>query len=208
VYKLAAAIRFKPGMPGDDARRYWLDVHGPMTEAVEPVLVYTQNHVVGKAAFDGYASQWFTDRATCEATVATAQWNEVVEDGAVFQDTGWTMAAAVEEHVVVDGPRAPVKAATLGTLRDGLTPAAWREAAAPLPNVVRHVQNVAIASTVHGGRDGAFDVLTELYFESEAAYLATTRTAGWRAAEASFAPGRAWHAIVAEHVVKDQGLPG
>jgi EthD domain len=212
MYKLAAAIRFKQDIAGDEARRYWLDVHGPMTAAIAPVLVYAQNHVVGRAAFDGYACQWFADRAACDATVATAPWHAVVDDGAVFQDTGWTMAAAVEEHVLVDGHRAPFKVVAVATLGDGRARDTWLDGMArrvgELPPVVRYVQNVAIAPTVHAGRDGAFDVIAELYFESQATYVATTQTKGWRALAADLAARRAWTAVVAEHVVKDQAVRG
>ncbi|HVW18322.1 MAG TPA: EthD family reductase [Solirubrobacteraceae bacterium] len=223
MYKLAGVIRFPREKTASESQAYWRDVHGPLTSVVEPVIAYAQNHVLGpdpvdvpsgggEALFDGYACQWFADEETAEATVATPQWQEVVADGAVFQDTDWTMAGPVVEHVVLDGPLAPFKIVRVGSFGDAVggedRRRAWLDATGPLvaslPGVARYVQDHGLEVT--GGRDGAFAVLDELYFEDEDAYRAARASPEWDAVHASerplFESGWLWSAVVREYVLK------
>lgn len=196
--KAAYVARFRPGLTREQAGRYWTDVHAPMADGLRDMVRYVQSHVTGAidAAhgdapdFDGYACEWWRDRASFEAGMRTPQWREIVEDGPKVFDASSLQgrSVVVRERVVREGPTAPYKLAFFVRFKDGLDPSAaarhWLNVHGPLalrqPEVVRYVQNLVVGSIAADGaitpQRARFDGLAELWFEDEEAWRSCHRT--------------------------------
>lgn len=233
--KAVYVARFRADMTRAQAGDYWTHVHAPMADGLRDMVRYVQSHVTGPVggreeppgglAFDGYACEWWRDRARFEAGMQTPDWATIVADGVEFLDTSSLagMSVIVDENVVAAGAPAPYKLAFFMRFRDDVGREAalahWRgphaAIALELPGLVRYVQNAVAGSLGAGGTitdaRAAFDGFAELWFEDEAAWLAA---AGTEAAErlyrdtfefADMESAASMSASVVERVIKPKG---
>ncbi|MGH7840348.1 MAG: EthD family reductase [Candidatus Binataceae bacterium] len=97
------------GMPLDEFRQYWLDVHGGLGKKVPGFRRYVQCHLIDEAylyatpRFDGVAQIWFDDQAAMRAAFDTAEGKALAADGAKFLETSMTRNFVAQEHLVVAG---------------------------------------------------------------------------------------------------------
>jgi uncharacterized protein (TIGR02118 family) len=216
-------------MAKEDARRHWAEVHGPMCIKTPGIDRYVQNHVVGplplasgvaeeETHFDGYSCGWWADEDAFRASMATPEWQALVDDGANVFDMAWLegMSARVEEHVIVEGPLSPYKVTWVVRFKQGLDPEEarryWRTVHGPMfrgTDIVRYVQNHALEAVGGGGdaRDPLrFDGFSECWFENEDQFLGAIETAQWAAARADgdnvFDMSQMLGAVLHERVVK------
>jgi uncharacterized protein (TIGR02118 family) len=228
MYKVVWIARFPQGMDKADARRHWAEIHGPMC-AKSTIEQYVQNHVVGplpvasgvteeETFFDGYSCGWWTDEAAFNATMASPEWEALVEDGANVFDMAWLegMSARVETHTIVDGPSSPYKVCWIVRFKEGIDKdearTYWANNHGPIVAEVgidRYVQNHAI-EPVGGGGEGRdelrFDGFSECWFADENAFRHAIDTPAWEAlvedGDNLFDMNDMWGAVLRERVVK------
>jgi uncharacterized protein (TIGR02118 family) len=203
MFKSVWGARFQEGVDRDEARAYWTNVHGPLGAKVPGSLAYVQNHLVGavrpdgtpggELAFDGFACEWWADRAAFDRAMRSPEWRAIVEDDAnVFEaGSGDGLSASVEERVLRDGERAPFKLVWFLRFRPGLgrkeADRFWRERHAPLvlavPELTRFVQNLVLGSLGPFGVEGqpvVYDGLSECWFADREAFVRASETAEWQ----------------------------
>jgi uncharacterized protein (TIGR02118 family) len=145
-------------------------------------------------AFDGYACVWFPDRSTFQSSAASPQWSATQADSSSLfdPDSPQSMTAAVEEHVIIDGPMGPFKAVwfvqfTTEIRADAnLTHEAnqyWtrthgRAFGARVPGIDRYVQNHVVEPINNGVKPG-FGGFSECWFRDRAAFNETMGSAEW-----------------------------
>jgi uncharacterized protein (TIGR02118 family) len=206
VLKVVWFARFRDGVAGDDARRHWRDVHGPLGRAVPQVERYVQSHVVeplGERApgFDGYSSCWYADEASLLASFRTPEWAELGPDGERIFDMNWFwgMSAILDERTIVDGPAGPFKTVWVVRFKDEIRRDALRAREAhehwiethgkrlgrAVPGIGRYVQSHCVAPLGAEGADESielqFDGFSECWFEDRAAYERATASPEWEA---------------------------
>ncbi len=228
MYKVAWIARFPQGMSKEAARRHWAEVHGPMC-AKTGVERYVQNHVVGplplvsgvaeeETFFDGYSCGWWADEASFRATMATPEWQALVEDGENVFDMAWLegMSAQVVEYPQVEGPASPYKVVWIVRFKEGMdrdeASAYWRNVHGPIfkgLEIDRYVQNHAVAPVGGGGeaRDPLrFDGFSECWFADEEQFLGAVESDTWAEAvedgQNLFDMSQMWGAVLDERVVK------
>lgn len=199
-FKAIYVASFRRDQTREQAGRYWTEVHAPMADPLDGMVGYIQSHVVGPVGgreepagglrFDGYACEWWRDRETFEAGMASEDWATIVADGPEFLDVGALAGTSlvIDEHVLREGPFAPYKLAFLLRFKDDLevSDAAehWLRVHGPLglrvPGVVRYVQNHVVGSLAAGGvitgERARFDGIAEMWYEDEAAWLEASST--------------------------------
>jgi len=96
----------KPGMPIDEFRRYWLQVHGPLGAALSPVRRYVQCHTWKRSyesgrspAYDGVALTWFHDTQAMRLSAATPEYARLQADEPNFLAAP-TPIIITREHVI------------------------------------------------------------------------------------------------------------
>jgi uncharacterized protein (TIGR02118 family) len=205
--KVIYVARFRADMTREQAGHYWTQVHAPMADSLAGMVGYVQNHVSGPIApgaqepsFDGFACEWWRDRESYEAGMASDAWRAIVADGPEFLDTGALtgMSVAVQECVLADGGHGPApgghKLAFLMRFKDGIERGEaaryWREVHGPLalrqPGVSRYVQNLVTGAIGAGGAIGPlegarFDGLAEVWFADERSWLEAFASEAWAA---------------------------
>jgi uncharacterized protein (TIGR02118 family) len=202
-FKVVYVARFREGMPRDEAREYWTDVHAPMADALPDMYRYVQSHVVGaigaqglkpgaSVPFDGYSCEWWRDRAAFEAGMKTDVWRRIVDDGPeVFEPASLEgMSAALEERVIRDGPTSPYKVVWFANFKPGMSleeaSGHWLNVHAPIalraPGIDRYVQNLVVGSIgTDGVTDGhvGFRGFSECWYADEAAYVRSQESEAW-----------------------------
>ena len=202
-FKVVYVARFREGMPHQEARDYWTDVHAPMADALPDMYRYVQSHVVGaigaqglkpgaSVPFDGYSCEWWRDRASFEAGMKTDAWRRIVDDGPeVFDPASLDgMCAALQERVIRDGPTSPYKVVWFANFKPGMSlqeaSEHWLDVHAPIalraPGIDRYVQNLAVASmNLEGIVDElpAFDGFSECWYADRDAYLRSQESEAW-----------------------------
>ncbi|HLW69597.1 MAG TPA: EthD family reductase [Candidatus Binataceae bacterium] len=95
------------GMPLDEFRRYWIDVHGGLGTKVAGFRRYVQSHLIDEAylyatpQFDGVAQIWFDSHEAMRAAFETPEGRAMAADGAKFLDMSVTRNFVAQEHVVI-----------------------------------------------------------------------------------------------------------
>jgi uncharacterized protein (TIGR02118 family) len=164
------------------------------------MLRYVQSHVVGglpvaadpapeRVPFVGYSSSWFADQAAYERAMASAEWDALVADSPNLFDGGFFvgMSAALEEHVMRDGPVAPYKVCWVTRFRADVDAADarhhWRTVHGPLaleaPGIDRYVQNHAVAALPRG--ELRFAGFSECWFADAETCVAALTSPAWAA---------------------------
>jgi uncharacterized protein (TIGR02118 family) len=98
----------KAGMPIDDFRAYWQNVHGPLCAAVPAVRRYVQNptrrsiYDSGRTpAFDGAAMTWFDSLDALRAAAPTPDFARLREDVEKFVAQDQSPSVLTQEHVIL-----------------------------------------------------------------------------------------------------------
>jgi uncharacterized protein (TIGR02118 family) len=100
----------KPGLPAEQFRQHWRDIHGPLAAKLAGLRRYHQNHVVdreqrginyarGAHGFDGFSQLWFDDVPSMSAAFITEQVQHLGEGEARF--IGELKLVTGIQHVVV-----------------------------------------------------------------------------------------------------------
>jgi uncharacterized protein (TIGR02118 family) len=211
VFKVVWFARFPPGMAGDDAHRYWREVHGPLALPVPQIESYVQSHAVeplgpadvgeGTLRFDGYSNCWFADEASYREAMRTPQWATVAADGPnVFDLASFRgMCAVLDERTIVEGELGPFKTVWVVRFKDEIRddPERAREAhehwvrthgeqfGRAVPGIGRYLQNHCLAALGDDGADPAgelwFDGYSECWFADRDAYELAVGSPEWRA---------------------------
>lgn len=101
-------VNRKAGMPIDEFRAYWREVHGPLCAAVPAVLRYVQNptrrsiYDSGRTpAFDGAAMTWFESLEALRAAAPTAEFERLRADADTFVARERSPGVLAQEHVIL-----------------------------------------------------------------------------------------------------------
>jgi uncharacterized protein (TIGR02118 family) len=229
MFKVVWIARFPQGMDKAEARRYWAEHHGPMCAATT-IERYVQNHVTGpvptvsgvpaeETFFDGYSCGWWSDRAAFDATMASPEWQALVEDGDNVFDMTWLegMSAELEEHTIIEGPSSPFKVVWIVRFKEGMDRAEadnyWLTTHGPIfqsLDIDRYVQNHVVGPLEEGAPVG-FDGFSECWFRDEQQFLNAVNSPTWAEAVEDglnvFDMTQLWGAVLAERVVKTEQQP-
>lgn len=100
-------VTHKPGMPIDEFRSYWREVHGPLCAAIPAVRRYVQNHTrrsiydSGRTpAFDGVAMTWFDSMDALRAAAPTPEFARLRDDVEKFVARDQSPFVLTQEHVI------------------------------------------------------------------------------------------------------------
>lgn len=229
MYKVVALTKFKPDLTIEDARRYWAHDHGDLALTVPGIRHYLQDHWIESldgdddVAFHGNSEIWYDDEASYKSTMASSEWQVLVDDGPNVFDYSTIVSGIVDEHVLLDGARdgGRVKTMWMVRLREDLDPGEarrrWLSEHGPLvlavPGVVRYEQNHASGSADLEGLtedakafEGRLDGFFSIWFTSDAALRDALESEEWvtamRATSGFCASGGVRGVRIAEHVKK------
>jgi uncharacterized protein (TIGR02118 family) len=225
VYKVVWFARMTPELSKDEAFGYWAANHGPLC-ATSGIERYVQNHVTGpvpsvsgvpeeETYFDGYSCGWWSSKDAYEQTMASPEWQALVEDGDNVFDMTWLdgMSAVLREYTIMDGPQSPFKVLWMVRFRPDLdrdyADRYWLNTHGAIfksLDIDRYVQNHVVESTIDGASVG-FDGFSECWFKDEEQFLRAVNSAAWAEAVEDglnvFDMSQLWGAVVKERVVKD-----
>ncbi len=202
MFKSVWCARFQEGIPREQARAYWTNGHGPLGAKVPWSSAYVQNHMVGSVGprgiiesdliLDGFACEWWADRATFDLGMQSPEWLAIVEDDSnVFAEgSGDGLCASVEERLLGDGDRGPFKIVWFLRFLPGLdrkeADDRWQKRHGPLvlevPGMGRYQQNLVLSSLGPFGVEGepvVYDGLSEWWFDDRDSYLRSMETPEW-----------------------------
>lgn len=98
----------KAGMPIDEFRAYWREVHGPLCAAIAAVRRYVQNATRRSIydssrtpAFDGAAMTWFESMEALRAAATTPDFARLREDVDKFVARDKSPSVLTQEHVIL-----------------------------------------------------------------------------------------------------------
>jgi uncharacterized protein (TIGR02118 family) len=229
MYKVVALTKFKPELALEEARRYWAEDHGSLALTVPGIRGYLQDHWIEDLdggedlPFHGNSEIWYDDEAGYEATMASQEWQVLVDDGPNVFDYSTIVSGIVDEHVLLPGARNSGAVKTMWTVRlqEGLDPEEarrrWLVEHGPLvlavPGVVRYEQNHAAKSADLEGLteesrafEGRLDGFFSIWFASEDKLQQALESEEWvratRAASSFAAPAGVRGVRIAEHVKK------
>jgi uncharacterized protein (TIGR02118 family) len=101
-------INRKTAMSSDDFFRYWLEEHGALCAAAEPMRRYVQNHTrrsiydSGRTPlYDGVAMIWFDDTQALRAAAATPEFERLRADVGNFIAQDKSSFLLTREHVIL-----------------------------------------------------------------------------------------------------------
>jgi uncharacterized protein (TIGR02118 family) len=106
--KLIFQLKRKPGMSLADARKYWIEVHGPIVCRLPGLRRYVQCHTVDAAydyaepKWDGVAQLWVDDVAALQRMLDSREFKEGSwPDGGKFLDLTIARSFVAQEHQVI-----------------------------------------------------------------------------------------------------------
>lgn len=109
--KLVSVLYRRPDQAFEESARYWRDVHGPMALKLPGLRAYVQNHAVARPGREpkvlGFAELWFDDEAALRSAFNSDAGQEVVADGANFNDLDRSYGVVVAEVPMLDGTPRP-----------------------------------------------------------------------------------------------------
>jgi uncharacterized protein (TIGR02118 family) len=202
MYKLARVALFAPSISHEDGLQRWRGAHAALGAAVPGVDRYVQNVATAslglvdihdsRPAFDGYACVWFPDRDTFLSSTKSPQWTAMQADSEslLAADPTQSMTAAVEEHVIIDGPMGPFKAVWFVQFSKEIRADADRTREAHqywtsthggafgvrVPGIDRYVQNHVVEGI---GTELGYDGFSECWFQDRAAFDVTMESTEW-----------------------------
>lgn len=108
LVKTVFQLKRKPGMSLADARKYWLEVHGPIVCKLPGLRRYVQSHLLDGAynyaepKWDGVAQLWVDDVAAMQRMLESREFTEGAwPDGEKFLDLSLARSFVAQEHQVV-----------------------------------------------------------------------------------------------------------
>ena len=91
--KVIVLLKKKNGMPSDDFRRHWREVHGPIALRMPGLKHYIQNHAAGDdPPYDGIAELWFDTPADMQSAFTSEAAADAAHDAANF---------LADQHIVI-----------------------------------------------------------------------------------------------------------
>ncbi|MGE0825472.1 MAG: EthD domain-containing protein [Candidatus Binatia bacterium] len=106
--KLIFQLKRKAGWSLADARKYWLEVHGPIVKKLPGLRRYVQSHLIDEAysyaepKWDGVAQLWVDDSAALHALLDSKEFKEGAwPDGEKFLDLSIARSFVAQEHHVM-----------------------------------------------------------------------------------------------------------
>jgi len=189
IYRCGVFSR-RPGMPEDDFRRHWREVHGPLAARLPGLGSYRQNHIVERLyedpqspvqAIDGISQLSFPSVAAMEVSDASPEYAACKQDIPKFQ--GGITILVIEADEVLAGQAGPAKLIWVSTrrpsARDGDLRARWLAAhrgdGRDVPGCRRYVQNFVtdrghpVAAGVPSGDPRGAEAVGEMWFDDAAA---------------------------------------
>ena len=110
MFKVIWLHRFSPELDPDEVRDWWLNHHGALALRASGLRRYIQNHWMdpieetGQRAFDGHVDAWFDSEEAFYETMASPEWQALIEDGPGGFDPGTLtphlIGAPVAEHIM------------------------------------------------------------------------------------------------------------
>lgn len=102
MIKLVITGHRKPGMDGDEFRKYWRETHGPITRKLPRLRKYVLNFAITPPdgtppPCDGFAELWFDDAQALEQAFASPEGQAAVADAENFADSKRTETFVVEQ---------------------------------------------------------------------------------------------------------------
>lgn len=186
MIKNVGLIRFNAEMGRQEGERYWREVHGLLGTKVPKIARYDQSHLAdsvpegmstgqGELPVDGYAALWWADQTAFDESTATPEFTTLGEDTANFLDLSRTSTAFVDERVIKDGERAPIKLTSFATFRSDMSKEEasryWTETHGALTleasGFTRYVQNHVIRDPAPDGAPLTFDGYAEHWFRTK-----------------------------------------
>ena len=108
LVKTVFQLKRKPGMSLAEARKYWIDVHGPIVCKLPGLRRYVQCHLLDAAysyaepKWDGVAQLWVDDVAAMQRMFDSREFKEEAwPDGEKFLDLSVARNLVAQEHHVV-----------------------------------------------------------------------------------------------------------
>jgi uncharacterized protein (TIGR02118 family) len=108
LVKTIFQLKRKPGMSLAEARKYWIDVHGPIVCKLPGLRRYVQSHLLDGAysyaepKWDGVAQLWVDDVAAMQRMFDSPEFKEGAwPDGEKFLDLSVARNLVAQEHHVV-----------------------------------------------------------------------------------------------------------
>ena len=102
-------VKRRPGMPLEDFRRYWREVHGPLAARIPVLRRYEQNHLAIDAyadalepEYDGLAITWFDSTAAMREGTASPEYLATRADEQNFLPDGHLPIIITRERVVFE----------------------------------------------------------------------------------------------------------
>jgi len=106
--KLIFQLKRKAGWSLADARKYWLEVHGPIVKKLPGLRRYVQSHLIDAAytyaepKWEGVAQLWVDDAAAMQRLLDSKEFKEGAwPDGEKFLDLTIARSFVAEEHRVI-----------------------------------------------------------------------------------------------------------
>jgi uncharacterized protein (TIGR02118 family) len=97
----------KRGMPLDEFRKYWIEVHGELGKQVPGLRRYVQAHLIDEAylyaepLYDGVAQLWFDTAEAMTAAFESPAGKALAADAPKFIDPATLRNFVAREHIVV-----------------------------------------------------------------------------------------------------------
>lgn len=224
MFKIIALTRFPSNLTLDDARQYWSNVHGPLALFNPLIRRYLQDHWItpldgDELVFHGNSEIWYDNEDDYVATMESAEWATLVDDGPNVFDYSTIVSGIVDEHVLRADNLVGMGHKVMWTLKFAGDPQGarthWLGQHAPLvlavPGVRRYEQNHATRSADVRGLtaddapfEGRLDGLFSLWFDDAAACTAALASPEWAAVLADtehfLEPGSLTGTVIHEHV--------
>jgi uncharacterized protein (TIGR02118 family) len=221
MVKVLTFIKRKAGMPVGEFQTYWRTRHPDVVTRLPGIRRYVQSHVLvdsykkGEPAYDGIAEVWADDTNALRAMTASPVHPALVADEAQFIDRAQMGVIITDEHVAKDEqPGADaIKGVEFFTKQPGLSiddfRRHWRDThaalAAAIPGVRRYVVSATRSSAYAAGRTPPYDGAASMWFESQDALRAASRSPEYQALIADrgrfLAPGQPPFILTKEHVI-------
>jgi uncharacterized protein (TIGR02118 family) len=105
VKKMIGLLPRRPDMSPEEFRKYWNTTHAEITAKVPGLRLYVQTMCLpaedGDPPYDGVAALGWDDDESMARSLATPEWQAVMDDVPKFVDTTRAVIMVGEENVVV-----------------------------------------------------------------------------------------------------------
>lgn len=186
MFKIIIAIRFRPDIPFNQCKAYWLEQHAHLALRVVGLERYvvsirvSGHEDIGNALFDGYESLSFTSEAEAMRALVSPEMATLNADIDKLAELKAANHLLAEEIVMQDilEPAEAIKLVAFNHRRSDLTPSQfrdyWQNRHAPLVKrhfaaLSRYVLNVSVPASYDATKEPDMDGLLEAWLKSFAA---------------------------------------